>query len=98
MPVIKARFVIEGAVYPGGGRKWTRSGLSGRVHQVHQVLGNYFRYAGSDFAGVFFGVGRGFSAGVLEVLAGGVEVFVDLDVLELRFQVVDHVLGDAETA
>src|SRR5829696_7660910 len=54
--------------------------------------------AGGNLAGVLFCVRRGLAAAVFQIVAGGVQILVDVDVLKLALEVVHHVAGDAETA
>src|SRR5436305_10895887 len=55
-------------------------------------------HARGDLAGVLLREGLRLVAGALQIVARGVEVLVDLDVLHLRAEVVHHLLADAELA
>jgi hypothetical protein len=37
-------------------------------------------------------------AAVFQIVASGIQILVDVDILELRLEVLDHLVGDPETA
>src|SRR5438874_12970003 len=55
-------------------------------------------HARGHLAGVLLREGLSLRAGALQIVARGVQVLVDVDVLHLRAEIIDHLLADAELA
>src|ERR1051326_100190 len=62
-----------------------------RAHREH-------RHARRDLARILLREGLGLLAGVFQVVARGVEILLDVDVLHLRAEIIDHLVADAELA